>query len=36
MVRSNLLHSFVDVDNYVAPFTRRGKLHEFDAGKPIF
>jgi hypothetical protein len=34
-VRSNLLHSFLEVHNCVAPFTSHGKLHEFGAEKPI-
>jgi hypothetical protein len=34
-VRSNLLHSFVEVHNCVGPFTSQGKLHEFGAEKPI-
>ncbi len=34
-VRSNLLRSFLEVHNCVAPFTSRGKLHEFGAEKPI-
>ncbi len=35
VVRSNLLHSFLEVHNYVAPFTSHSKLHEFGAEKPI-
>jgi hypothetical protein len=27
----NLLHSFLEVHNCVAPFTSHGKLHEFGA-----
>ncbi len=34
-VRSNLLHSFLEMHNCVAPFTNHGKLHEFEAEKPI-
>jgi len=34
-VRSNLLHSFLEVHNCVAPFTRHGNVHEFGAEKPI-
>jgi len=34
-MRSNLLHSFLEVHNCVAPFTSGGKLHEFGAEKPI-
>ncbi len=34
-VRFNLLHSFLEVDNCVVPFTSCGKLREFDAEKPI-
>jgi hypothetical protein len=34
-VRSNLLHSFLEVHNCVAPFTSHGKLQEFGAEKPI-
>ncbi len=34
-VRSNSLHSFLEVHNYVAPSTSHGKLHEFGAKKPI-
>jgi hypothetical protein len=34
-VRSNLLHSFLEVHNCVAAFTSHGKLHEFGAEKPI-
>jgi hypothetical protein len=34
-VRSNLLHSILEVQNGVAPFTSRGKLHEFGAEKTI-
>jgi hypothetical protein len=34
-VRSNLLHSFLEVHNCVTPFTSHSKLHEFGAGKPI-
>jgi hypothetical protein len=33
--RSNLLHSFLEVHNCVAPFTSHGKVHEFGAEKPI-
>jgi hypothetical protein len=35
VVRSNLLHSFLEVQNCVAPFTSHDKLHEFGAEKPI-
>jgi hypothetical protein len=35
VVRSNLLHSFLEVHNCVAPFTSHGKLHEFGAEKLI-
>jgi hypothetical protein len=34
-VKSNLLHSFLEVHNCVAPSTIYGKLHEFGAEKPI-
>jgi hypothetical protein len=34
-VKSNLLHSYLEVHNCVAPFTSHGKLHEFGAEKPI-
>jgi len=34
-VRSNLLHFFLEVHNYVAPFTSHDKLHEFGAEKSI-
>jgi hypothetical protein len=34
-VKSNLLHSFLEVHNYVVPFISHGKLHEFDLEKPI-
>jgi len=34
-VRSNLLHSSLEVHNSVVPFTSHGKLHEFGAEKPI-
>jgi hypothetical protein len=34
-VRSNLLHSLLEVHNCVAPVTSHGKLHEFGAEKPI-
>ncbi len=34
-VRSNLLHSFLEVHSCVAPFTNHVKLHEFGAEKPI-
>jgi hypothetical protein len=34
-VRSNLLHSFLEVHNYFVPFTSHGKLHEFGAEKRI-
>ncbi len=34
-VRSNLLHSFLEVHNCVASFTIHGKLHEFGAEKPM-
>jgi hypothetical protein len=34
-VRSNLLHSFLEVHNCVVPFTSCGMLHEFGAEKPI-
>jgi hypothetical protein len=30
-VRSNLLHSFLELHNFVVPFTSHSKLHEFDA-----
>jgi hypothetical protein len=33
--RSNLLHSFLEVHNCVAPFTSHDKLHEFGVEKPI-
>jgi hypothetical protein len=36
VVRSNLLHSFLEVHNCVAAFTSHGKLHEFGGEKPIF
>jgi hypothetical protein len=36
VVRSNLLHSFLEVHICVVPFTSCGKLHEFDAGKQNF
>jgi hypothetical protein len=29
------VHSFLEVHNYVAPFTSHSKLHEFGAEKPI-
>jgi hypothetical protein len=33
---SNLLHSFfLEVHNYVVPFSNDGKLHKFGAEKPI-
>jgi hypothetical protein len=32
---SNLLHAFLEVHNYVAPFTNHGKLYKFGAEKPI-
>ncbi len=35
-VRCNLLHSFWEVHNCVAPFYQPRKLHEFGAEKPIF
>jgi hypothetical protein len=35
-VRSNLVHSFLEVHSCVEPFTSHGKLHEFGAEKPIF
>ncbi len=35
VVRSNLLHSFLEVHNCVAPFTSHGNLHQFGAEKPI-
>jgi len=34
-VRSNLLHSLLEVHNSVAPLTSHGKLHKFSAEKPI-
>jgi hypothetical protein len=34
-VKSNLLHSFLEVHNCVVPFTSHGTLHEFGAEKPI-
>ncbi len=34
-IRFNLLHSFLEVHNCVAPFTSHGKLQEFGAEKPI-
>jgi len=34
-VKSNLLHAFVEVHNFVVPFTSHGKLYEFGAKKPI-
>jgi hypothetical protein len=34
--RSNLLHSFLEVRNCVAPFTSPSNLHEFGAEKPFF
>jgi len=34
-VKSNLLHSVLEVHKCVAPFSNQGKLHEFDAEKPI-
>jgi hypothetical protein len=34
-VKSNLLHSFLEVQNYVVSFTSLGKLHEFGAEKSI-
>jgi hypothetical protein len=34
-VRSNLLHSFMEVHNCVATFTSHGELHEIGAEKPI-
>ncbi len=34
-VLSNLLHSFLEVHNCVAPFTSHGKLHEFGAKNSI-
>jgi hypothetical protein len=34
-VRSNSLHSFWEVHNYIAQFTSHGMLHEFGAKKPI-
>ncbi len=33
--RSNLLQSFLEVHNFVAPFTSHGKLHKFGAEIPI-
>jgi hypothetical protein len=35
VVRSNLLHSFLEVHNCVAPFTSLGKLDEFGTEKRI-
>jgi len=35
VVRSNLLHSFLEEHSCVAPFTIHCKLHKFGAGKPI-
>ncbi len=34
-MRSNLLHSFLEVHNRVGPFASHGKLHEFGAEKLI-
>jgi len=34
-VRSNLVHSFLEVHNCVAPFTSHDKLQEFGAEKLI-
>jgi hypothetical protein len=34
-VRSNLLHSFLEVHTCIAPFTSQGKLYEFGAEKLI-
>jgi hypothetical protein len=34
-VRSNLLHSFLEVPNCVGRFTSHGKLHKFGVKKPI-
>ncbi len=34
-VRSNLLHSFLEVHNCVETFTSHSKLHEFGVEKPI-
>jgi hypothetical protein len=34
-VRSNLLHSFLEVHNCVGPFTSHCELHEFGTEKPI-
>jgi hypothetical protein len=31
----NLLHSFLELQDCVVHFTSHGKLHEFDAEKPI-
>jgi hypothetical protein len=33
--QSNLLHSFLELHNYVAPFASHGKLHEVGAEEPI-
>jgi len=35
ILRSDLLHSFLEVLNCVARFTAHGKLHKFGAKKPI-
>ncbi len=35
IVRSNFLHSSLEVHNCVAPFTSHGTVHEFGAEKPI-
>jgi hypothetical protein len=35
VVRCNLLHSFLEVHNCVAPLTSHGKLDEFGAEKPM-
>jgi hypothetical protein len=32
---TNLLHSFLEVQNCVGHFTGHGKLHKFGAEKPI-
>ncbi len=34
-VRSNVLHSFLEMNNCAAPFTGHGKLYKFGAEKPI-
>jgi hypothetical protein len=35
LIQSNLLHSFLEVHNYVVPFTSHSKLHEVGAKKSI-